>query len=155
MDFFLRTKRDVNDPFQAEQGISTPYFWQDGTNDLQVDTNGDFALVQGVNCLSQEMCKILVTERGSNLFFSLYGTNLQNLIGQKLSLQEVQAKVTTEVTDGLQIYQYLNQSNPNLDEQITTLSTLSVTVNSTNSVSVQFNVITGSGKTVGTALTVG
>src|SRR5208282_2344793 len=105
MDFFLRTKRDVNDPFQAEQGISTPYFWQDGTNDLQVDTNGDFALVQGVNCLSQEMCKILVTERGSNLFFSLYGTNLQNLIGQKLSLQEVQAKVTTEVTDGLQIYQ--------------------------------------------------
>ena len=124
MDFYLRTKKDVNDPFQIN--IASQYFFGNGTNDLIVDSNGDFALTSGKDNLNQSMAKILVTERGANGLFTIYGTLLQDLIGQRLDLEYLRAKIQSELIDGLRIYQFINKDNPNLDEQIETLDTVRI-----------------------------
>jgi len=150
MDFFLRTKKDVNNPLQID--IKGEYYFSNGANDLVVDTNGDFALTQGTSNLSQSMAKVLVTERGANVLFAIYGTLLQSLIGQRLDFAYLQAKIQSELIDGLRIYQFINKDNPNPDEQIDTLDTVRITQISNYELEVQFTVITKSGKTVGSTI---
>jgi phage baseplate assembly protein W len=150
MDFFLRTKKDPNNSFHDD--ITTTYFFGQGTNDLQVDTNGDFALTQGTANLSQSMAKIAVTGRGSNALFTLYGTLLQNLVGQRLDLEFLRAKIKSELIDGLRIYQFINKDNPNLDEQIDTLNVVKISQLTDSAVNVEFNVTTKSGKVVGAVI---
>src|ERR1035437_9422002 len=125
MDLYLRTPKDYNDPTQAQ--LTTPFYFGDGTNDLQVDTDGDFSLIQGPANLDQGLAKILSTEQGANQFFSLYGSVLWGLIGSTSDMQTLQAQVQGTIVDALRIYQFINQSNPNLDEQIDILESLSVT----------------------------
>jgi phage baseplate assembly protein W len=152
MDFYLRTPKDYNDPTQAN---NTPYYFGDGTNDLQVDTNGDFSLIQGVTNLNQGMAKILSTEQGANAFFNTYGSLLWSLIGSTADIQSLTASVQGAVIDALITYQYINQSNPNLDEQINTLESMNVTTVSVNYIEVDLTVITMSGLRVGTTITAG
>jgi len=146
MDFFLRTKKDPNNSFQ---GSKESYFFGNGTNDLQVDVNGDFALTQGTSNLSQAMAKILVTGRGTNSLFSIYGSLLQDLIGQRLDLEYLRAKVKSELIDALRIYQFINKDNPSLDEQIDTLDVVRISQENDSTIKLDFTVTTKSGKRVG------
>ena len=153
MDFFLRTPKDPNDPTQVN--LASPFYFGDGTNDLQVDTDGDFSLLQGAANLDQGMAKILSTEQGTNQFFDLYGALLQGLIGSTTDIQTLTGQVQGIVVDALTIYQFINQSNPNLDEQINTLESISVTAVSVDYIEVDLTVITMSGLRVGTTVTAG
>lgn len=153
MDLYLRTPKDYNDPTQAQ--LATPFYFGDGTNDLQVDTDGDFSLLQGPANLDQGLAKILSTEQGANQFFSLYGSLLWGLIGSTSDMQTLQAQVQGTIVDALTIYQFINQNNPNLDEQVNTLESLSVTSVSVGYIEVDLTVITMSGRRVGTTITAG
>ena len=151
MDFFLRTIKDPTDPFQVNKPSD---YWGQGTNDFLVDTNADFALTEGVDCLNQSMAKILVTERGANLLFPAYGSTLPNLIGLNFNIDYLRGQVKTTVIDTLRIYQFINQVNPNLDEQINTLKSLAVNPVLNNQIDVSFTVITRTGKTTGSIVQV-
>lgn len=153
MDLFLRTPKDFNDPTQVQ--LTTPFYFGNGTNDLQVDTDGDFSLIQGAPCLDQALAKILQTELGANVFFALYGSRLEGLIGSTTDIQTLTSQVQGSVVDALRIYQFINQSNPNLDEQINTLESLTVTSVSVDFIEVDLTVITMSGKRIGTTVAVG
>ena len=153
MDFYLSTPKDYNDPTQVN--LNAKFYFGNGTNDLQVDTNGDFSLIQGTTCLSQSMAKILQTETSANQFFALYGSQLEGLIGSTSDLRTLSSQVQGTVIDALRIYQFINQNNPNLDEQIDTLESLTVTSVSIDYIEVDLTVITMSSKRVGTTITAG
>jgi hypothetical protein len=53
-------------------------------NDLRHDVYGNPEFVTGVDLLAQEAEKIVLTQRGSNVFYTWYGTSLINLVGQKI-----------------------------------------------------------------------
>ncbi len=145
-DFFLRTQKDPNNPLHAGKN---PEFWGQGENDLKVDVNADFALTSGVDNLRQAMAKILVTVSGANTLFPAYGSGLQNLIGQNLDIEFLRAKIKTEIIDALRIYQFINNSNPDPDEQIETLERLEIQQVLSDGIRVSFNIITVSGKNIG------
>jgi len=153
MDFFLRTKKDPNNSFHAD--VMTTYFFGQGSNDLQVGPNRDFLLTQSADFLGQAMAKILVTERGTNPLFEIYGSLLQDLIGQKLDIEYLRAKIKNELIDGLRIYQFINKDNPNLDEQIDTLDSIKISLINNYSLRVEFTVITKTGRRVGAIITIG
>jgi len=144
MDLYLRTQKDSNNPLHVGQ---SPTFWGQGENDLLVQ-NGDFALVQGVECLKQSTAKILVTEQGANTFFALYGSGLQSLIGNNLEIDFLRAKIKTEIIDALRIYQFINRNNSNLDEQVDTLTSMRIQQTAIDRIDVSFNVITKTGRSV-------
>ena len=146
MDLFLRTKKDNLNPLHAGK---PSYFWGQGENDLIVDNNGDFALTSGIDNLNQSMAKIIVTERGNNIFFSDYGAGLQALIGTNMDMDYLRATIKTELIDTLRIYQFINQANPNLDEQIETLRSLKINQIMNDGIDVSFTVITRTGKSTG------
>lgn len=145
MDLFLRTVKDNNNEFHAGK---PDLFWGQGENDLVVDSNRDFALTSGVDNLNQSMAKILVTERGANIFATMYGSTLNSLIGVNLDIDFLRARIKTDLIDTLRIYQFINKSNPNLDEQIDTLQ--AVKINQVgDGIDVSLRVITRSGKITG------
>lgn len=148
MDFFLRTKKDPNSSLHAGQPA---YFWGQGENDLIIDS-GDFVMTAGIDNLNQAAAKILVTERGANQFFPLYGSLLQSFIGQNLNIDYLRAKIKTDIIDTLRIYQFINKDNANLDEQIDTLDALKINLLSPDGLDVSFRVITSSGKTTGSLI---
>jgi len=152
MDLFLRTKKDLNNPLQ--EGLPA-YFFGQGTNDLIIGPNKDFQVTSNTDNLVQSMTKILVTKSGANVLFKIYGTLLQSLVGQRLDLEYLRAKVANELINGLRIYQFINKDNSNLDEQIDTLDTIRITQDSSYSIKVQFTVITKSGKRIGTTIQLG
>ncbi len=145
MDLYLRTKKDNNNEYHAGK---PDMFWGQGENDLVVDTNGDFALTQGLDCLNQSMAKIIVTARGANVFYPMYGSTLNDLIGVNLDIDFLRAKIKTDLIDTLRIYQFINKGNPNADEQIDTLQALKIT-QIVDGVGVSLRVLTRSGKTTG------
>jgi len=150
MDLFLRTIKDNNSEFHLGK---PDMFWGQGENDLIVDTNGDFALIQGVDNLNQSMAKIIVTERGNNIFTPIYGSKLNDLIGVNLDIDFLRAKVKTDLIDTLRIYQFINKGNTNLDEQIDTLQ--SIKINQLNGgIDVSLVVITRSGKITGSLINI-
>lgn len=148
MDLFLRTKKDLNNSLHNGQ---PGYFWSQGENDLIIDS-GDFVVTEGVDNLNQSMAKILVTERGANPFFPLYGSLLQSFIGRNLNVDYFRARIKTDIIDSLRIYQFINKNNANLDEQIDTLDALKINLLSPDGLDVSFRVITSSGKTVGSLI---
>jgi len=145
MDFYLRTRKDPNN--SSHEG-KPPTFWGQGENDLAIESNGDISLVQGVECLKQSMAKILVTDAGANTFFPAYGAGLQDLIGQKMDIDYLRAQIKLEIIDALRIYQYINKNNPDLDEQIETLTAIRIRNVYIDGFDVSFNVITRAGNSV-------
>lgn len=75
-------------------------------NDLRYDSKGNPHFVEGVDLLVQEVDKIVFTIRGSNTFYSWYGTSLMDLIGQKItgSGQLVESQLVTEIALTLDRY---------------------------------------------------
>jgi len=145
-DFFLRTQKDPNNPLHDGKD---PEFWGQGENDLKVDVNGDFALTEKIDNLRQSMAKILVTDKGANTLFASYGSGLQDLIGLNLDIEFLRAKIKTEIIDDLRVYQFINNGNPEQDEQIDTLERLEIEQILSDGVRVSFNIITKSGRNVG------
>jgi len=149
MDFYLRTQKDPNNSLHEGKN---PEFWGQGENDLKVDVNGDFALTEKVDLLRQAMAKILVTDQGANTLFPAYGSGLQDLVGQHLDMEYLRGKIKSEIIDALRIYQYINNGNPELDEQIFSLDKFRLQQVLTDGVQVSFDVITKSGKRVGSII---
>lgn len=148
LDLLLRTTRNPQVD-QEYPGSSTLSVFAEGENDLILGTNGDFSVLDGTQRLSQDITKILITQRGTNAELPLYGANIQSLIGQKLDPQVLQGQLLAEVKDALLILQALNQTNPDLDQQIGILQSIQVDVSSSTQLTVSLTVITVSGKKVG------
>lgn len=146
MDLYLRTKKDLNNELHYGQ---PEFFWGQGENDLIVGSNGDFMTTAGTDNLSQGIAKILVTERGHNAFYSAYGSILQSFIGANLDVDYLRAKIKTDLIDTLRIYQFINKDGANLNEQIDTLKSLRIDLQGDRGIAVSFSVVTRSGKTVG------
>lgn len=153
MDFKLATKFDpLNPPIPAQPGDPNYYFGEQ-SNDLQFNMVNDLDTVEGIEKLKQDINKILLTERGTNTNFPLYGTALQTLIGNKVNFQVLKAKVHDEVVSALQVLQFINVNNPNPDEKPDTLEFLSIEQPSVSEIDITLNVITESGKRLVTGLT--
>lgn len=145
MDLYLRTKKDLHNEFHQNKPA---FFWGQGENDLQVE-GGDFVTVSGIENLNQAMAKILVTERGANLFFTEYGSLLQSFIGRSMDIDYLRASIKTDVIDSLRIYQFINKDNSDLDEQIETLDSIRIQQIFVDGLEISFKVTTRSGKTTG------
>lgn len=152
-DLFLRTARSTLTDQEYPQA-TLPYIVAEGENDLQIGPTNDLAILDGTDRLSQDIVKILITTRGTNLLFPLYGANLQTLIGQKMDVQFLQGQILTEVKDALIILQAINQNNPDLDQQIQTLQSIQVDLSSSTQITIQLVVVTKSGKSVGSIVTI-
>lgn len=150
-DFFLRTKRTSE--ISAERPDATEeYIWGEGTNDLVANEITGFRVVSGTEKLVQDIIKILLTERGSNTLTPLYGSNLHQLISQKADLDVLHGQIISEIKDSLLILQSINKNNPNLDEQVKTLESVSVDQPTPTQFNVRFTVITMADKRVGAIL---
>lgn len=152
IDLFLRGSVQ-QDPTLAIQyaGVKTPYIFAEEANDLQIDPSNDMFTIDGTDRLSQDIVKILITERGTNPELPLYGSNIQSLIGQKMDPTFLQGQLVNEITDCLLILQALNQFNPDLDQQIQLLQSVQVDLTSSTQLTISLTVVTVSGKVVGTS----
>jgi hypothetical protein len=127
-------------------------FFGEQSNDLQLDSINDFATISGIDKLKQDINKIMLTERGTNTNFPLYGTTLQSMIGTKVNFLNLKAKVKDEIISSLQILQFINKDNPDPDERLDTLEFLSIEQPSIDSLDIKINVITESGKRIATGV---
>ncbi len=125
----------------------TEYFGEQ-SNDLQLNSVNDFALVSGVEKLKQDLNKIFLTETGANENFEIYGTILQSLIGQKVNFDQIRAKIRDEVSGALETLRFINEENTNDDEVPETFESLSVEEIDFGQFEVRVSVITRSGKRV-------
>jgi len=79
-------------------------------NDFRFGPNGGLLFVDNENLLYQSCLKILLTDRGSNLFYKGYGTSLRQKVGRK-ALGAVSSAVSAEVRRALsQIQEYQTMS---------------------------------------------
>jgi hypothetical protein len=53
-------------------------------NDIRFDSRGDPQFATGIDLLAQEVEKITITQKGSNVFYNWYGTSIVDLIGSKI-----------------------------------------------------------------------
>lgn len=148
MDLKLITKNTLEheQPF-PQLGSSTEYFGEQ-SNDLQFNHINDLDTVEGLNKLKQDINKILMTARGSNIFFELYGSDLQTMIGNKVKFDVISAKIRDEVIGALQVLQFVNIENPNLDEQLDMLQFLEIEQIEMGKFEVKISVTTISGKSI-------
>jgi hypothetical protein len=153
-DLKLITKRKLGNPELPLQNGSPSEFFGEQSNDIQLSLLNDFEAVTGLDKLKQDINKILLTNRGSNSSFPLYGTDLQSLIGSKTNFQFIKAKVKDEVIGALQVLQYLNKDNPNPDEKPAVFEFLKIQQLNIDQVEIQISVITESNKRVSTGIVV-
>lgn len=75
-------------------------------NDLRHDARGEPVFVTGLDLLVQEVEKIVLTIRGSNVFYTWYGTSISDLIGSKIIKggQFIEAKLVGEISAALAKY---------------------------------------------------
>ena len=143
-DLKLITKQQPNMvPIPNQANTPNEYFGEQ-SNDIQLGPLNDFDLVTGIEKLRQDIQKVFLTVRGKNTNFALYGTELQTLVGQKVDISYMKAKVTDEIIAGLQLVQYANQTNTNPDEKIATLEYLDVSQPGIDHINVDLTVITES-----------
>lgn len=132
-------------PNPPQPGNPSEYFGEQ-SNDLQLDNVNDLALLSGVDKLRQDMNKILLTEVGANVFFEIYGTDLQTLIGNKVNIEEIKAHLKDQVETALAVLVLVNADNPNDDEVPNIFESLSVEQIATGKFEIRVSVITRSGK---------
>lgn len=123
-------------------------FFGDETNDLQLNSVNDLALVSGIDKIKQDLNKILFTEVGANVNFEIYGTELQSMVGGKVDIDNARAKIREEVDTALSVLLFLTKENTNDDEVVDNFETLSVTEISSGRFEVTVSVISRSGKRV-------
>ena len=149
-DFKLTTKNipGIN-PVPFQSGNPSEFFGEE-SNDLQLNKINDLDLVSGLEKLKQDINKILLTERGENTLFPLYGTELQSTVGDKVNPDIIRAKLKDEIISGLQTLQFINRENPNSDEKPETLEILDIQQIETGQFEIQVSVITASNQRVST-----
>jgi hypothetical protein len=128
-DIKLITKRQPGQTPVPPQSGNPPEYFGEETNDLQLNSINDLDIVSGLTKLKQDINKILLTERGENTLFPLYGTELQSMVGGKVNPDTIKAKIKDEIIGGLQTLQFINRDNPNLDEQPEILELLDIQSN--------------------------
>lgn len=153
-DLKLTTKRIPGIDSSPIQPGNPPEFFGEESNDLQLNTINDLDTVSGLDKLKQDINKILLTERGENTLFPLYGTELQSTIGGKVNPDTIRAKLKDEIVGGLQVLQFINRDNTNLDEVPETLEILDIQQLDTDTFEIQVSVITASNQRVSTGITV-
>ncbi len=153
-DLKLNTKRSIGVPPVPPQAGNPSEFFGEETNDLQLNTVNDLDLVSGIEKLKQDINKILLTERGENPLFPLYGTEAQSTIGTKNNPDIIRATLTDEIIGGLQVLQFVNRTNPNDDERPETLETLEIEELADDQFEVRISVITASNQRVSTGVTI-
>ena len=147
-DLQLITRRAPGETANSLGLNTAPEYFGDQSNDIQFNTLNDLATVSGITKLKQDINKILLTVQGTNTNFQLYGTTLQNDIGNKTNFQVIQASVRDQVVGALQVLQYVNKENPNPDERLNLINFLQITQPSVDTVLVTLAVTTDSGKTI-------
>jgi hypothetical protein len=139
--------------FPPQQGNPATYFGEQ-TNDLQIDTNNDFALVSGLDETVQDVNKILLTEQGANAQFPLYGTQLQSFIGGKINVNVIAGDVQQQITQALQILFLLTQNRANSSEIVQTLYSLKTQLLSGTNISSLLTVIAANGEEITTGINI-
>lgn len=154
-DLLLATKRAPGtEPVPIQNAKNISEFFGEQSNDLQLNSINDLAIVSGLEKLRQDINKILLTERGTNSLFELYGTELQSLIGGKINPDVIRAKIKDEVIGGLQTLQFLNRDNPNADERPEVLELLDIQQIDTTQFEIKLSVITASNKSITTGIVI-
>lgn len=147
-DLKLTTKKIPGiSPVPPQIGNPSEYFGEQ-SNDLQLDSINDFATVSGTEKLKQDINKILMTEKGKNIEFAIYGTSLQSTIGAKVNLDEARSRIRVEIEDALEVLVFANQDNTNDDEVPDILESISVEEINIGQFEVRLSVISRSGRRV-------
>jgi phage baseplate assembly protein W len=154
-DLFLATANTPGLPQTVPQTGNAPFYFGEESNDLQIGPNNDFTLVSGLDETIQDVQKILVTEQGTNTLFPLYGTTLQNSIGQKINPNIIGSDVQQQVTQALQVLYLLTQNRTNLAEVVQTLYSLTTSVQSETSIAALLTVIAANGSEITTGVQIG
>ena len=148
MDFELSTKVIPGiEPHPLQPGNSQKYFGEQ-SNDIQLNSVNDFALISGIDKLRQDINKILLTELGANTNFEIYGTTLQTLIGNKVNVEEIRAHLRDQVDTALAVLKFINEENTNNDEVPEIFESLSVEQLESGKYEVRVSVISKSGKRI-------
>lgn len=154
-DLLLTTKINPSGPNFPQPAPGTTQFFGEGTNDLQIGTNQDFTLVSDLEETTQDVQKILMTEQGTNILFPLYGTTLQNLIGNKENPNTIGATVQEQITQALQILFLITQNRSNPAELVQTLHSLNTQVSGLTNISSLLTVIAANGDEITTGINIG
>jgi hypothetical protein len=154
-DLFLRKKLTYEEQKKAGLPSNITSAFIEGENDIYIGVNGDIETVTGNSKLKQDILKILLTERGNNLYSSIYGSQLQYYIGKKYDDEFIKSQIKTEIVNTLRVFQYLNKSNTNGDEAIDTLEYLSITKVGETRFDIKFQIKTMSGNTLGLGFSIG
>jgi hypothetical protein len=129
------------------------YYFGDQSNDLQVNPVADLFTVSGTQKLAQDIQKILLTVQGTNTFFPLYGTLLQNYIGQPITDQSVISNIRTQVVNAMNVLNFIRQGAPP-DEIPDTLNYLQVSQPDPATISITLEVTSAAGTSVTTSVLV-
>jgi hypothetical protein len=152
-DFWLITKLGPANMPPQPLPEGQQYWFGDQSNSLQVNPVGDLFTVSGSQKLAQDIQKILLTVQGSNTFFPLYGTNLQNYIGQKMNDQSVVSNIRTEVVNSLNVLNFIRQGAP-ANEIPDTLQYLAVNQSDPLTITITLTVISAAGESITTSVIV-
>lgn len=99
--------------------------------DLVIGTDGDFARVQDSEKLIQDILKMLMTEQGSNIFFSWYGSSLSSsMIGSPYDSEFISSVAENQIRSSLEILQSLQREQS--AKQIVTPGELLAAIKSLN-----------------------
>ena len=97
-------------------------------NDVFYEPTGDLAIVEGTNKLVQQVLKALMTNLGDNIYDPLYGSGLQSLVGEQLSIY-TSIRLQQYVQDCIFHLQQLQQSQSlTPEETILRINDIGVTV---------------------------
>lgn len=101
-------------------------------HDLRHDERGDPEFLRDVDLLVQEVEKIVFTIRGSNVFYTWYGTSINDLVGRKIvgGGQFLETQLLTELSSVLERYRNVKQQQSK--HQPVTDQEMLVRVNSIN-----------------------
>ena len=77
-------------------------------NDYRFDVNGQALMIENENLLYQAALKILLTDKGSNQFFTWYGSSIRSRIGSK-AISGVAALISEDVRQALVRFQSLQE----------------------------------------------
>lgn len=99
--------------------------------DLVIGTNGDLAKVQDTDKLIQDILKMLMTEIGSNQFFSWYGSSLSSsMIGSGYDSEFIASVAENQIRSSLETLQNLQREQS--AKQIVTPGELLAAIKSVN-----------------------
>lgn len=151
-DLFLSTKNTSE--VQKEGLGSEAYVWGQGSNDFVLGVNKDFKTVEGITKLQQDINKVILTDRFKHTLYPIYGSTIRDIVGSKIDLTIVKTNIKNAVVEALAVLQFLNNDNPNADEQINVINSINVEIGEDSEILVSVQITTKSGKTINTVLAV-